>query len=109
MCNAFGLSFSFDNCQLNHTSFYNTKIKKTIFKNSQLQETDFVNCDLNSSIFENCDLGRATFENTNIEKADFRTAYNYSIDPEINQIKRARFSVLSVSGLLNKYDIEIEH
>ena len=39
--NEFGLSFSFDGCQLNHSSFYKTKIKKTIFKNSQLQETDF--------------------------------------------------------------------
>jgi uncharacterized protein YjbI with pentapeptide repeats len=68
-----------------------------------------VDCDLNSSVFENCDLTRATFENTNIEKADFRTSYNYSIDPEINQIKKAKFSILGVSGLLDKYDIELEH
>jgi fluoroquinolone resistance protein len=107
-CNEFGLSFSFDGCQLNHSSFYKIKIQKTIFKNSQLQETDFVDCDLNSSVFENCDLTRATFENANIEKADFRTSYNYSIDPEINQIKKAKFSILGVSGLLDKYDIDIE-
>jgi uncharacterized protein YjbI with pentapeptide repeats len=35
-CNEFGLSFSFDNCQLNHSSFYKTTISKTNFKNSQL-------------------------------------------------------------------------
>ena len=40
-CNEYGLSFSFDNCQLGHSSFYKMKIRKTIFKNSQLQETDF--------------------------------------------------------------------
>ena len=108
-CNEFGLSFSFERCQLNHSSFYKTKIKKTIFKNSQLREADFAKCDLTSSVFENCDLARASFENTNVEKADFRTSFNYSIDPEINRIKKARFSILGVSGLLDKYDIEIEH
>ncbi|PRY83786.1 pentapeptide repeat-containing protein [Mongoliibacter ruber] len=107
-CVKFGLSFSFDNCQLNHSSFYKTKIKKTVFKNSQLQETDFVDSDLNSAVFENCDLTLASFENTNLEKADFRTSYNYSIDPEINSIKKAKFSLSGILGLLDKYDIEIE-
>ncbi len=36
-CNEFGLSFSFENCILHHSTFYKTKIKKTIFQNSQLQ------------------------------------------------------------------------
>jgi uncharacterized protein YjbI with pentapeptide repeats len=107
-CNEFGLSFSFDSCQLNHSSFYKTKIKKTIFKNSQLQEVDFAACGLTSAVFENCDLSGAVFENTDIEKADFRTSYNYSIDPEINRITKARFSILGVSGLLEKYNIIIE-
>ncbi|MDR3250221.1 MAG: pentapeptide repeat-containing protein [Tannerella sp.] len=107
-CLEFGLSFSFDNCQLNHSSFYKTKIKKTILKNSQLQETDFAECDLTSAMFDNCDLTRAVFDHTNIEKADFRTSYNYSIDPEINRIKKAKFSILGVSGLLDKYDIDID-
>jgi uncharacterized protein YjbI with pentapeptide repeats len=31
-CNEFGLSFSFENCTLNHSSFYKTKIKKTILQ-----------------------------------------------------------------------------
>jgi fluoroquinolone resistance protein len=43
-----------------------------------------------------------------LEKADFRTAYNYSIDPEKNRIKKAKFSIFGVTGLLDKYDIEIE-
>ncbi len=45
-CNDFGLSFSFEDCQLNYASFYQLKIKKTIFKNSQLHEIDFSACDL---------------------------------------------------------------
>jgi hypothetical protein len=33
---------------------------------------------------------------------------NYSIDPDLNKIKKARFSTQGIAGLLDKYDIEIE-
>jgi uncharacterized protein YjbI with pentapeptide repeats len=72
-----------------------------------LQEVDFSEADLNSSIFDNCDLMRATFENTILEKVDLRTSYNYSLDPELNRIRKAKFSMSGIVGLLNKYDIEI--
>ena len=106
-CNVFGLSFSFENCQLNHASFYKTKIKETHFKNSLLRETDFTECDLTGSIFENCDLTLTVFDNTIIEKSDFRTSFNFSIDLERNRIKKAKFSIMGIIGLLDKYDIDI--
>jgi hypothetical protein len=49
----------------------------------------------------------SSFENTNLEKADFGTAYNYSINPNLNRIKKAKFSLPAVTGLLDQYDIEI--
>jgi uncharacterized protein YjbI with pentapeptide repeats len=84
------------------------KLKKPRFKNSDLSEVDFTEADLTSSLFQNCDLEGARFEKTILEKADLRTSRNYSIDPEINKIKKARFSIYGIAGLLNKYDIEIE-
>ena len=107
-CSEFGLSFSFDNCNLGHSSFYKTKIKKTLFRNSHINEVDFTDCDLAHSSFENCNLAKARFENTILEKVDFRTSYNYSIDPEINRVKKAKFSLTQVGGLLDKYDIDID-
>jgi uncharacterized protein YjbI with pentapeptide repeats len=107
-CNELGMSVYFDNCNLNHSSFYRTKLKKTIFRNLKLHEVDFTGCDLTGSVFENCDLMGATFESTIIEKADFRTSFNYSIDLEKNRIKKARFSLAGIAGLLDKYDIEID-
>lgn len=107
-CNPFGLSVSFEGCQLNHASFYKTKIKDTVFKHCQLQEADFAEADLSNSLFDNCQLLQAIFDHTTLEKADFRTSYNYSIDPETNRIKKAKFSLPGVAGLLDKYDIEIE-
>jgi len=84
------------------------KIKKLQFKNSSLQEVDFTEADASGALFDNCDLARAKFENTVLEKANFRTAFNYSINPELNKIKKAKFSLPGVIGLLDNYDIDIE-
>ncbi|HEX6181043.1 MAG TPA: pentapeptide repeat-containing protein, partial [Chitinophagaceae bacterium] len=64
--------------------------------------------DLTSAIFDNCDLSKTTFDNTILEKTDFRTSHNYSIDPDINKIRKARFSYPGVLGLLGKYDIDVD-
>ena len=101
-CNQVPFIASFEDCVLNFSSFYKVKIKKFIFKKSTIREVDFTDADL-------CDLTKSKFENTNLEKADLRTASNYSINPEINKIKKAKFSVPGVIGLLDKYDIEISH
>ena len=58
-------------------------------------------------VFKNCDLTRAKFEFSILEKADFRTANHYSIDPERNKIKKAKFSAQGLIGLLEKYGIEV--
>jgi len=107
-CNEFLFTASFENCQLNLSIFYKLKLKKTCFKNCLLREADFSETDLTQAVFENCDLALAVFENTVLEGADLRTAYNYSIDPEKNRIKKAKFSSSGIAGLLDKYNIVIE-
>ncbi len=107
-CNDFIFTVDFKDCILNLSSFYKLKLKKIIFNNSILQEVDFTEADLTGSVFDNCDLTGAIFDNTIIEKADFRTSYNYSINPENNRIKKAKFSITGIAGLLDKYDIEVE-
>jgi fluoroquinolone resistance protein len=107
-CIQIGLSFSFDNCNLSHSSFFKTKLHKTIFRQSQLHEVDFSECDLTSSLFDLCDLAGATFKHTIIEKSDFRTSFKYTIDPEINRLKKAKFSLPGALGLLARYGIEID-
>jgi len=43
-----------------------------------------------------------------LENADLRTSYNYSIDPDANRIRKAKFSLPAVIGLLDKYYLDIE-
>ncbi|MCW3103152.1 MAG: pentapeptide repeat-containing protein [Bacteroidetes bacterium] len=107
-CNEFLFSAYFENCILNLSSFYRMKIKKTKFSRCSMHEVDLSGADLSGAIFDNCDLAKAKFENTILERADLRTSWNYSIDPEINKIKKAKFSKQGIAGLLDKYDIEIE-
>lgn len=107
-CNEFGLELTFNRCTLDHCSFYQVKLKKTTFKDSRIHQADFTEADLGGSVFDNCDLHRTTFENTLLEKADFTSAYNYTLDPELNRIRKAKFSMAGIAGLLAKYDIDIK-
>jgi fluoroquinolone resistance protein len=107
-CNDFLFSVSFENCILNLASFNHLKIKKSLFKKSTLQEVDFTEADCTNSTFDGCDLSRTIFYRTNLEKCDFRTSFNYSIDPETNKIKHAKFSLNGIMGLLEKYAIDVE-
>lgn len=106
-CNDFLFAVSFDSCMLNLSIFYKRKLKGRTFTNCTLHEVDFTEADLTSAVFDNCDLNRAVFDNTILEKADLRSAFSYSIDPDRNRIKKAKFALPSVTGLLDKYDIDI--
>ncbi|MDB5274371.1 MAG: putative low-complexity protein, partial [Chitinophagaceae bacterium] len=63
---------------------------------------------LSQALFDHADLLDAVFNGTQLEKADFVTAVNYTIDPELNNIKKAKFSLHGLPGLLAKYGISVE-
>jgi hypothetical protein len=54
-------------------------------------------------------LQGSTFDNTILEKADLRTAFNFSINPVNNRIRKAKFSIAGLAGLLDQFDIEIDN
>ena len=107
-CDQLGMTVRFESCQLDHSSFYQVKLNHTIFKSTSLREVDFTETDLRNAILDDCDLLDSIFDHCNLERANLSTARNYSIDPENNRIGGAKFSLPSVVGLLNKYQIIIE-
>ena len=107
-CHPFLLSIDFDHCILNLSSFYQLNLRRTRFRDCSLQEVDFTESDLSGTALVNCDLSGSMFEGTNLEKTDLRSAFNYTLDPEINRVKKARFSLQGITGLLGKYGIEVE-
>jgi fluoroquinolone resistance protein len=101
-------SVSFDSCILDFASFACKKMVKTSFRNSSLKNADFSECDLSGSLFINCDLDNAVFNRTILKEADFRTAINFNIDPENNNIRKAKFSLPGLAGLLYKHNLTID-
>jgi fluoroquinolone resistance protein len=107
-CNQMLFSASFEGCILDFSRFFKMKLGGTVFADCSMKEVDFGQADLTGAAFRNCDLTRAVFNRTVLEKADFRTASGFSIDPEANKLKKARFSLHNIPGLLVKYKIVIE-
>ncbi|MGI4804119.1 MAG: pentapeptide repeat-containing protein, partial [Janthinobacterium lividum] len=101
----FSFSVSFENCVLDYASFSRKKLRNTIFKKCKLQEANFMESDLTGSVFADCDLSRTLFSNTILNEVDFTSAYNFSIDPEKNKLKKAKFVVAGLQGLLEKYNL----
>lgn len=106
-CSNFIYGLEFENCMLNLSSFQGIKLKNTIWKSCSIQEVNFTGSDISGSIFSNCDLGKSIFMTTNLESCDFSSAYNFSIHPEKNKIKKAKFSLSWTIGLLDSYGINI--
>ena len=99
---------NFNNCIMDNAIFYKKKNKGAKFTDCSMVETDFTEADLTDTQFTNCNLNRAFFNRTILKNADLRTSYNFIIDPDANNVKKARFSVHGLAGLLVKYDIRIE-
>jgi len=105
--NPFLIKMEFEECNLNYSSFFKLKIPKTKFIKSSIQEVDFTEANLKESIFDYCDLSMSKFENSNLEKVDFYTSFGYTLNPLINNIKKARFSKNEIVGLLSDFNIVI--
>lgn len=105
----FRLQVEFEECRLDFSSFTGLPLSGARFVKSQLREVDFTNTDLFKAIFDRSDLTNTHFENTNLQQADLQSAFGFQIDPEVNLIRKARFSPAGLPGLLVKYDLEINY
>jgi len=107
-CTDFMFTVSFNDCILDYASFSNKKMPKTRFSSCSMKEVSFIGSDLSGSIFDNCNLENSIFNETQLKEVNFLTAYNYKIDPEYNPMRKAKFSMEGIPGLLDKYDIKIQ-
>jgi len=107
-CSTFLFEVGFNKCVLDYASFEKLKMAKTPFVDCNLKGCDFAGTDLNLSTIIRSNLTEAIFDGTNLKGADLSTAYAYTIDPDRNLIKGAKFSLNGIGGLLDKYGIIIE-
>lgn len=103
----FSFEVYFSGSQLDFSSFYRCSLKNSKFVKCNLTGVDFTEANLQGVVLEECDLKNAVFQNSNLEKTDFRTSFNFIIHPEHNKMKKAKFAMNGVQGLLSSYGIEI--
>lgn len=107
-CNNFLLSFNFEDCNVSNSIFSDMELKEIHFKNCKVNDCDFININLSDSSFENSNLKGTVFDNANLSNANFENAKEYSIDPNKNILRKAKFSFPEVVSLLDSFDIEIK-
>ena len=101
----FLFNVDFTNCILDYAAFMKKKNRKCKFASCSLKGADFSESDFSESVFEHCDLSSAVFMQTVLNGTNFTTAYNFTIDPERNKLRKAKFSADGLAGLLTSYGI----
>ncbi len=116
-CKAIGVNWTrametrklrFKDSQVNYSNFRFTKLPDLSMINCEAKESDFIEADLKGAVMKKTDFQNTRFFHSNLAEADFREAVNYSIDPAQNTLKKTRFSMPEVMGLLDSFDIIIE-
>lgn len=106
-CEKSFFSPSFKNCLLQYCNFSDLNMKNISFTGSKLHESHFSHTILNGADFTEVDLLRTVFHNCDLSHANFSSAKNYDIDPRVNKMKKAKFSLPEAVGLLRGFEIII--
>ena len=106
-CQDFLFSVRFESCILDYSSFMDKKMPKTYFIKSSLKEVNFTRSNLSGSVFDGTDLADTLFNGTDLTATNLLTAFNYIIDPELNNLKKAVFSLHGLPGLLTRHQLKI--
>ena len=107
-CNTnFIFSMNAKDAFIQYCNFSDLDMRKTFFAGSKIYDSTFMNTVLIESDFSDTDLKGTQFQRCNLEKSNFRGASQYVIDPLVNKIKKAQFSIPDIVGLLHSFDIKI--
>lgn len=107
-CNSFGFSIVFTRSVLNYASMQGMDLRNCKFSDCTMNGVNLSRAQMTGLKLNGCDFESAIFNQTILESADLRSSTNYSIRPEKNRLKNARFSMPEVLGLLNHCPIIIE-
>lgn len=97
-----------ENCVMNYSNFIGLDLRKSKIRSCTAREVEFAQANLTEVDARGTDFAGSTFSSTNLTKADLRGAINYSIRPNDNTLKKARFSLPEATSLLYGLDILLE-
>lgn len=99
--------FHFYNSIISHSSFYGLELQELVIEACIAHDVDFREADLRRANFKLTDFENSQFVHTKLYQTDFTEAHNYSIDPTLNDIRKAKFSLPDAIHLLDGFDIQI--
>lgn len=107
VCNKMLLHFDMIHCLISLCDFEKLPLQKALFIDCSCKDLHFLRTDLSGANFSNTNLLGTKFEYCNLTGADFRNARHYYINPVLNTMKNAQFSLPEVLNLLKSFDIHI--
>jgi uncharacterized protein YjbI with pentapeptide repeats len=96
---------AFQSCNISHSVFVELGLKGLELVESVAREVDFSGTNLTKAQLSQTDFLGSRFVHTDLSGADLSRAVNYSIDPTVNRIKKAVFSLPEAMSLLSAFDI----
>lgn len=100
-----GKPIRFYKSTLNHSTFIGLSLVGIQVKDCVVVDVDFREADLSKADFSGSDLSESLFIHTNLSGANLSQARNYFIDPGLNELKGAKFSLPEAMSLLYNMDI----
>ena len=100
-----GTPISFNKSALNHSTFIGLSLQGIQIIDCQAVNVDFREADLTKADFAGSDLSESLFIHTNLSAADLSRARNYQINPGMNTLEKAKFSLPEAMSLLDSMDI----
>ncbi|MFB0842076.1 pentapeptide repeat-containing protein [Paenibacillus oleatilyticus] len=97
----------FEECTLSHSTFIGLTLPKSIITKCTVKNVDFREADLTEANMSYTDFSESLFDRTNLTAADFSFATNYMIDPGLNPIRKAKFTLPEAISLLYCMDIQL--
>jgi uncharacterized protein YjbI with pentapeptide repeats len=108
-CSQFSFDLKFSHCIINSCNFSELKMKNSEFTNCKIKDSYFQETFLAGVLFDGSSFEGTLFHNANLEEASFCNATGYNIDPRVNKVRKAKFTVPDVLNLLSGFEIEIKN
>jgi fluoroquinolone resistance protein len=98
-------AIGFERCAISHSTFIGLGLRRVEIVDCVARDADFAEADLTQANCAGTDFKDSRFLHTDLTEADFTGATNYAIAPNLNVLRKTRFSLPEAMSLLYGLDI----
>ena len=98
-------AIGFERCAISHSTFIGLGLRRVKIVDCVAHDVDFAEANLSEAVCVGTDFQDSRFLRTDLSEADFTGARNYAISPNLNMLRKARFSLPEAMALLYGLDI----